>query len=106
MSIFPFDWTAPEVDWQHDAACLGAYDILGKDIFFPPDNPGGPKKGKGIAGERERIRMAKAVCATCPVLEECLQYATEHQLTGIWGGMTDRERKIRKWEKDNGSAAA
>jgi WhiB family redox-sensing transcriptional regulator len=37
---------------------------------------------------------AKAVCAGCPVLTECLAEALDHRIEhGVWGGMTDRERR-------------
>ncbi len=36
---------------------------------------------------------AKAICAGCPVREECLAYALNtKQPEGIWGGATERER--------------
>lgn len=37
---------------------------------------------------------AKAVCTGCPVRTECLAYALDHRIDhGVWGGMTDRERR-------------
>ncbi|MFE6486765.1 WhiB family transcriptional regulator [Streptomyces sp. NPDC057757] len=37
---------------------------------------------------------AKAVCTGCPVRTECLAYALDHRIEhGVWGGMTDRERR-------------
>lgn len=37
---------------------------------------------------------AKAVCTGCPVRTECLAYALDHRIEhGIWGGMSDRERR-------------
>ncbi|MFB7836133.1 WhiB family transcriptional regulator [Streptomyces sp. NPDC056056] len=37
---------------------------------------------------------AKAVCAGCPVRTECLAHALDHRIEhGIWGGMTERERR-------------
>ncbi|MFD8316182.1 WhiB family transcriptional regulator [Kitasatospora purpeofusca] len=37
---------------------------------------------------------AKAVCSGCPVRTECLAYALDAQIDhGVWGGMTDRERR-------------
>lgn len=36
---------------------------------------------------------AKAVCATCPVKQQCLQFALEvNERFGVWGGKTERER--------------
>ena len=35
---------------------------------------------------------AKAICATCPVREECLEYALETRPgDGVWGGLTSIE---------------
>jgi len=37
---------------------------------------------------------AKAVCLTCPVRTECLADALDNRVEfGIWGGMTERERR-------------
>jgi WhiB family transcriptional regulator, redox-sensing transcriptional regulator len=75
------------------AACLGLHGKGEKDLFFSPDNPGGPKTGKGIVGERDRIMKAKVVCSHCPVIVECLEYALRTEAIGIWGGTTDGERQ-------------
>ena len=38
-------------------------------------------------------REAVAVCRTCPVRTECLQWALDHdEPEGIWGAMTAEER--------------
>jgi hypothetical protein len=42
----------------------------------------------------ESSRPAKAVCAECPVRQDCLDYAMandEHY--GIWGGLSEKERR-------------
>ncbi|MET7743453.1 WhiB family transcriptional regulator [Streptomyces sp. NPDC005385] len=37
---------------------------------------------------------AKALCSGCPVLTECLSYALDQRIEhGVWGGMTERERR-------------
>ncbi|WP_052658976.1 WhiB family transcriptional regulator [Streptomyces sp. MNU77] len=37
---------------------------------------------------------AKALCTGCPVRTECLAYALDHRIEhGIWGGMTERDRR-------------
>ncbi|MFF3350783.1 WhiB family transcriptional regulator [Streptomyces sp. NPDC002779] len=37
---------------------------------------------------------AKAVCNSCPVRTECLAHALDYGIEhGIWGGMTERERR-------------
>lgn len=42
-------------------------------------------------------REAKAVCATCTVAAECLDWALAHdEKFGIWGGLSERERRRLK----------
>ena len=37
---------------------------------------------------------AKQLCSGCPVRTECLAEALDHQIEwGVWGGMTERERR-------------
>lgn len=39
--------------------------------------------------------QAKAVCTGCLVRTECLAYALDTRVDhGIWGGMTERERRV------------
>jgi len=39
-------------------------------------------------------QLAKQVCMGCPVIAECLADALDNQTEfGIWGGMTERERR-------------
>jgi WhiB family redox-sensing transcriptional regulator len=66
--------------WREQAACLGA----DTELFFPIGNSG--------PAALEQIDEAKAVCGRCPVIEQCLKWATEVGEVGIWGGMTDSER--------------
>ncbi|MFE9132652.1 WhiB family transcriptional regulator [Streptomyces sp. NPDC007355] len=38
--------------------------------------------------------QAKALCTGCPVRTECLAHALDQRIDhGVWGGMTDRERR-------------
>jgi len=42
----------------------------------------------------KRIAKAKAICATCPAISKCLDYALENEIEfGIFGGTTPQERK-------------
>lgn len=46
-----------------------------------------PEKGESAV-------EAKRICASCPLVETCLQFALDHgEDYGIWGGMTTIERK-------------
>lgn len=74
---------SPE-SWQHRAACRGPQAA----VFFPP--PHFERKRDRL----ERERRAKAICAICPVVSECLEYAlTIKEPHGIWGGLNEAERK-------------
>ncbi|MFF2569062.1 WhiB family transcriptional regulator [Streptomyces sp. NPDC101191] len=51
---------------------------------------------------------AKALCTGCPVKAECLAYALDQRVEhGVWGGMTERERRallkrrptVRSWAR-------
>jgi len=62
--------------WQDQANCLG----VDPDLFFP-------ERGAST-------REAKEVCRGCVVREECLEYALSNgEKFGIWGGMSERERR-------------
>ena len=48
----------------------------------------------------DEIEAAVAICSTCPVQEDCLQYALEtNQESGVWGGYAedDRRRLRKRW---------
>ena len=58
----------------------------GVDLFFNPDSERGKSK-------RTREANAKAVCATCPVIQQCLTWAmTVNEPYGVWGGKSADER--------------
>lgn len=67
-----------EYQWIHDGACVGADPTL-----FHPD---------GMA--TEQAEEAKAICATCRVKTECLEYAVARDTRGVWGGTVRRERLV------------
>ena len=56
--------------------------------------------------EEERTPIpdrVRALCEACPVADQCLAYALEHENYGFWGGTTARERKsIRRSLADLG----
>ena len=58
------------------------------DMFFPePDDP----------NRNHIIKLAKQACGNCPYQAECLAGALErNEPFGIWGGMTEQERKRLK----------
>ena len=65
--------------WQDRALCAQT----DPEAFFP-------EKGGST-------REAKRVCRGCEVKAECLDYALENdERFGIWGGMSERERRRLK----------
>ena len=74
----------PENDWRLKAACRS----LDPDVFFSSDN----FENKHDKDDREA--QAKAVCMTCSVRAECLDYALRAgERYGIWGGLASQERR-------------
>ena len=65
--------------WADDWASRGACRTSDPDTLFV----------QGAAQNR-----AKAVCMGCPVRTECLADALDNRVEfGVWGGMTERERR-------------
>lgn len=74
-----FDADEQEQEWQERALCAQT----DPEAFFP-------EKGGST-------REAKRICAGCEVRSECLEYALEHdERFGIWGGLSERERRKLK----------
>ena len=68
-----------KLPWSEDAKCLQA----DPDTFFP-------EKGGST-------REAKRICLQCDVREQCLDYALDNdERFGIWGGLSERERRRLK----------
>ena len=62
-------------EWMNRGKCRDA----SWNVFFPRDGTG--------------VIVAKKICATCPVVRECLDYALEDHIDhGVWGGCSERER--------------
>lgn len=66
-------------------ACWGQ-----SDLFFPVENR--------TAETRAQIKAAKAICEGCVLKDPCLEYALENEDFGIWGGLTEDER--RRYRRD------
>jgi WhiB family redox-sensing transcriptional regulator len=70
-----------DLGWQDRALCAQT----DPEAFFP-------EKGGST-------REAKRVCRSCEVRAECLEYALENdERFGIWGGLSERERRRIKRE--------
>lgn len=80
--IDPKQQVVPEVDivepfeWMTDAFCTQ----VDPEPFFP-------EKGGST-------RQAKSICAQCTVTDQCLDFAMQNdERFGIWGGLSERERR-------------
>lgn len=68
-------------DWRHYAVCRD----VDPELFFPVGT-----SGPALVQTAE----AKAVCARCPVVSECLTWAlAAGQDAGVWGGLSEDERR-------------
>jgi len=73
---------ASDWEWQFDGACRA----LPTEMFFHPDGERGPRR-------RNRENTAKAICATCPVIQACRAHALAiAEPYGIWGGLSEDDR--------------
>lgn len=74
----------PRTEWRERAACLPFPALL----FFGMDDSESPIE------RRSREEQAKSICQTCSVRRECLEFAlSAKEPYGIWGGLTELERK-------------
>ena len=70
--------------WQARAACRGPQAA----VFFPPTHAERKEE------KQARETRAKAICSTCVVRRDCLEYAIRiREPHGIWGGLNEVERK-------------
>ncbi|HEX8497222.1 MAG TPA: WhiB family transcriptional regulator [Actinomycetales bacterium] len=79
--------TSSEQSWTQDWAAQGACRSTDPDELFV----------QGAAQNR-----AKAVCSGCVVRTECLADALDNRVEfGVWGGMTERERRAALKKRPN-----
>ncbi|GGL45451.1 WhiB family transcriptional regulator [Phycicoccus endophyticus] len=91
MSISPATTSSSDGQWVSEWAPLGRCAGSDPDALF-------------VQGKAQRA--AKVVCKGCPVVAECLADALDNRTEfGVWGGMTERERRallrrrpdVRSW---------
>ena len=72
------------MNWRNRAACFGE----DPELFFPEGN---------TAPSLLQTDQAKAICRRCEVSETCLKWAIESgQDAGVWGGLSEDERRALK----------
>ncbi|MGH3643983.1 MAG: WhiB family transcriptional regulator [Mycobacterium sp.] len=71
-------------EWLFSARCRGE-DV---DVFFASD-------GERPHAAELRHRRAAVLCAQCPVLVQCREYALAYREPwGTWGGLSESERRL------------
>jgi WhiB family redox-sensing transcriptional regulator len=85
---------AADYGWRADALCRDT----DPELFFPV----------GTTGQAlVQIDRAKHVCGQCPVKVECLEFALEtNQDSGIWGGLSEEERRFIRRQRAARSRSA
>ncbi|MER7707467.1 WhiB family transcriptional regulator [Kitasatospora sp. NPDC097605] len=70
------------MNWRESARCRDT----DPELFFPI---GSGSSFPALAQADE----ARAVCGRCPVARQCLEWALDAPVEGIWGGTTEAERR-------------
>lgn len=69
-------------EWQDRGLCRK----LPVNMFFDLEDSRGRRRDASEAA-------AKRVCGRCPVVTQCLSHAMACEDSGVWGGLTARERQ-------------
>lgn len=73
--------------WRNRSACLDE----DPELFFPVGTTG---------PALDQTERAKAVCRSCPVSNECLEWALDtNQDAGVWGGLNEDERRALRRQR-------
>jgi WhiB family redox-sensing transcriptional regulator len=68
-------------DWVERARCRGT----DAPHFFP------------VSALESASEIARAICAGCPVRDDCAAYALDNPgLVGVWGGMDEHQRELAR----------
>ncbi len=87
FSGMPSDTTKDDSGWFDRAKCKG----VSNSVFYPQ---------RGVPSA-----SALAMCRSCDVRVDCLEYAlTNDEEFGIWGGLSERERRKVKRDRERLSA--
>jgi WhiB family redox-sensing transcriptional regulator len=92
VRLLPITMPAPVAsalgEWNGRGLCVGE----DPEVFFPSHGEPGTD--------------AREICAACPVRGDCLNYATEADEFGIWGGLDQQERRNLKRRRRRMEAAS
>jgi WhiB family redox-sensing transcriptional regulator len=87
----------PSAEWRERALCAGMADatfaVETNDPFYTPGGDGRMGRPRRDAPKRDEYTEARAICAQCPVVAECLADAfSTRDYHGFRGGLTGDER--------------
>lgn len=91
-----FSWQASvSDDFKKDAACRG----MDPEFFMPSVGKHG-REAKEVCNGRTATRSTPGL-PPCPVKDKCLEYCLSlpGPVVGIWGGLTERERRLLRREE-------
>lgn len=82
VRTLPLNAAQEPEEWRLWARCRG----MNPALFFHPDGERGHARAR-------RAEYAKAICAECPVVQECRTYSLDrNERFGVWGGVSEEER--------------
>ena len=74
-----------DLHWRELAVCRGL-PVEEQQLFF------GEVTDSDLPSHTQHD-LAKLYCYTCPAQIDCLVYASAHPVDGVWGGLTESQRK-------------
>ncbi|MGH3624236.1 MAG: WhiB family transcriptional regulator [Sciscionella sp.] len=96
-----YDDTAARLDWYEPVPDDVLCEVVTRDglCFWAFDRQAMPELTGQATADRE---LAAAMCAGCPVIDECLELelrATGPHTIGVWGALSDADRRevYRAW---------
>lgn len=81
--------------WHQQGSC----NDKPQEWFFGGEEQPGKQRHRPTLSMSE-VKRAKAICGTCPVMIQCLEFAlSNREEFGVWGGSTGRDRA--KWWREH-----
>ena len=69
-------------DWRDHAVCKGR-----TNLFYPP-------RAERPQARARREAVARALCESCPVRDDCRQFARSNREYGYWAGESEEDRYL------------
>lgn len=100
VSLFPLDLARDayirDLSWARNAICgpsTARYHLASAPDSDALTHLSPDAIARAESDYRRAVDTARAICASCPVIGECLGWALAHNETGgVWGGLTGPQR--------------